>query len=693
MGKSTKLTCNAGAKEPAVTSSFSVFSPSMNRLFSFVRDRHALLYKGFLFVASLFVIIYLYPREFRFRYDLTEVKGKPWSHDNLIAPFDFAIQKSKEEIADEEKQIRDNFTPYFRFDPLVQVRPADTPSKYNRVWDIAREVTGKGIRAVTNDAGKGPEDDVLIVNKNVAEEHRLGEFPDPNEADSLVRLKLNADETRYWEELENKPLNATILYDSALTNKFLRQSLENISQTRGALTKGQIIVSRGQIVDELIFQELNSLQEAYSQQYQSGSNWLLFIGHILLVAFILFTLFQFLRLFRRETLGTDARLLFILLMVVLTVCMSYLPSVIEGIPVLALPFCILPVIMRAFFDTRLALFVHLVAMLIISICMPGDRFAFLFIQFLAGITAIFSIVNMRNRSQLFFSVIAILGVYVLLHFCLLMVTEAELDSLHTSDFINYAISALLVLLAYPLIFLFEKIFGFVSDVTLLELADTNNPLLRELAEKAPGTFQHSMQVANLAEEAIRRVGGNTLLVRAGALYHDIGKGDLPIYFIENQASGVNPHDELSFEESASIIISHVLRGIEKAKAAKLPDQVIDFIRTHHGTTNTAYFLTLYKKNNPDVSVDDELFRYPGPIPYSKETAVLMMADSVEAASRSLQKYDAESIDGLIEKIIDHQADQHQFDNADITMKDITAIKKIFKKKLRSIYHVRVEYPQ
>jgi cyclic-di-AMP phosphodiesterase PgpH len=392
-------------------------------------------------------------------------------------------------------------------------------------------------------------------------------------------------------------------------------------------------------------------------------------------------------------LGNDARLLFILLMVVLTVCISYLPLVIENIPMLALPFCLLPVIMRAFFDTRLALFVHLVTTLIITVSIPGDRFMFLFVQVLTGITAIFSIVNMRNRSQLFVSVMAILGTYTLLHFTLLAVTEGEIVELHPAELINYAISAVLVLLAYPLIFVFEKLFGFVSDVTLMELADTNNPLLRELAEKAPGTFQHSMQVANLAEEAIRRVGGNTLLVRAGALYHDIGKGDMPVYFIENQATGINPHDELAFEESASIIISHVLRGVEKAKAAKLPDQVIDFIRTHHGTTNTAYFLTLYKQNNPGEIVDEELFRYPGPIPYSKETAVLMMADAVEASSRSLTRYDAESIDDLVEKMIDHQADQHQFDNSDITLKDITAIKKIFKKKLRSIYHVRVEYPK
>jgi putative nucleotidyltransferase with HDIG domain len=349
--------------------------------------------------------------------------------------------------------------------------------------------------------------------------------------------------------------------------------------------------------------------------------------------------------------------------------------------------------MRAFFDARLALFVHLITMLIVSLHVSGDRFHFLFIQVLTGITALFSIVNMRHRSQLFFSVVIIIAVYSALHIGLHAVAEGELIVLQTQDFVNYTISAVLVLLAYPLIFVFEKIFGFVSDVTLLELSDTNNPLLRELAEKAPGTFQHSMQVANLAEEAIRRIGGNALLVRTGALYHDIGKADMPVYFIENQTGGINPHEELTFEESASIIISHVIRGVEKAKAGKLPDIVIDFIRTHHGTTNTAYFLTLYKKNNPQDFVDEELFRYPGPVPYSKETAVLMMADAVEASSRSLKNHDGESIDQLVEKIIDDQADQHQFDNSNITLKDITAIKKIFKKKLRSIYHVRVEYPK
>jgi len=674
----------------------------MNKLFTFIRDRHALLYKGFIFVASLSVIVYCCPRESKFRYDLSDIKDRPWSYDNLVAPFDYAIQKSTEELQAEKKDIQSNSIPYFRFDTAISNQNEQilstqfvsiAPEIRREILIAVDKVYALGIRAVSNEVGKSSQDLVNVVFKNIVEEHHLSDFQDPLAADSLVLTNLELEAKAAWISRPYEPLSANIIFDSSLTNKSIRQAIDNISSSRGAITKGQIIVSRGEMVNEEMYQKIFSLNEEYRLQRLGGRDWLITLAQILLVGFCLFILFQFLRLFRREILAHDSRLLFILLLVVLTVCMSYIPASIENISLLALPFCILPVIIRAFFDTRLALFTHLLVIIMISINMPGDRFAFLVIQVLTGITTIFSIANLRNRSQLFISVIAILFAYFLLHVLLILITSGDFISIRGTDFVYYAISALLVLLAFPLIFLFEKIFGFVSDVTLMELADTNNPLLRELAEKAPGTFQHSMQVANLAEEAIRKIGGNSLLTRAGALYHDIGKAEMPIYFIENQAGGINPHDEMSFEESASVIISHVLSGIQKAKAAKLPDQVIDFIRTHHGTTNTTYFLALYKKNNPDIIVDEELFRYPGPIPYSKETAVLMMADAVEAASRALRQYDADSIDSLVENIIDIQADQHQFDNADITLKDISGIKKLFKKKLRSIYHVRVEYPK
>jgi putative nucleotidyltransferase with HDIG domain len=378
--------------------------------------------------------------------------------------------------------------------------------------------------------------------------------------------------------------------------------------------------------------------------------------------------------------------------VIIEVIMAHLSINSQSFNIYLMPFCILPIIIRAFYDTRVALFVHLVTVLIISFMAP-NRFEFAFIELLGGMVAIFSIVNMRNRSQIFLSAGLIFLTYSVAYVGITIIQEGGSDVITSLDFAWFAVSGLLTLFSYPLIFIFEKIFGLTSDVSLLELSDTNGKLLRELASRAPGTFQHSLQVANLAEEAIYTIGGNSLLVRTGALYHDIGKMEMPVFFIENQASGINPHEELSFDESAAIIISHVIKGIEIAKKHNLPEQIIDFIRTHHGTTITGYFYRSFKNAFPDEQIDESKFHYPGPIPFSKETAVLMMADSVEAASRSLKKYDAESIDNLVEKIIDTQIEQNQFANADITFKDINILKKIFKKKLMNVYHVRVEYPR
>ncbi len=303
----------------------------MNRLFSFIRDRHALLYKGFLFLVSLATIVYLYPREFRFRYDLTDLKGKPWPHDNLIAPFDFAIKKSTDEINAEQEELKRNFTPYFRFEKATWAKEGE----HKHFDEVMNSVLGRGVRAVTNAAGKGPQDEVLVVRDNIAEERRLGEFPDASEADSVIRARLTEYELEKYYSYVQQPLRANVVYDSALTNKYLRQALDNISPVRDALTKGQSIVGRGQLVNDEIYQQLLSLQDALNEQYQSGSNWQFVIGQILLAGFCLFILFQFLRLFRREMLGNDARLLFILLMLVLTVCMSYLPLLFEYIPMLA----------------------------------------------------------------------------------------------------------------------------------------------------------------------------------------------------------------------------------------------------------------------------------------------------------------------------------------------------------------------
>jgi putative nucleotidyltransferase with HDIG domain len=316
----------------------------------------------------------------------------------------------------------------------------------------------------------------------------------------------------------------------------------------------------------------------------------------------------------------------------------------------------------------------------------------MFIQTIAGMVSIFSILNMSRRVQFFISVLMIFASYAVSFIGISIIHEANFRSIDWMNLKWFLGNSIITLFAFPLIFIFEKAFGFLSDVSLMELSDSNSPLMRELSTKTPGTFQHSLQVANLAEAAIFRIGGNRLLIRAGAMYHDIGKIDMPMYFIENQNTQSNPHDDLSFEESAKIIKSHVIRGIEKARKHNIPEQIIDFIRTHHGTIRLQYFYQSFLKNFPEQVPDEDLFRYPGPLPFSRETAVLMMADSVEAASRSLKNADAESISNLVDYIIDNQIEQNQFENAPITLKDISEIRKLFKKMLMSIYHVRIEYP-
>jgi putative nucleotidyltransferase with HDIG domain len=355
-----------------------------------------------------------------------------------------------------------------------------------------------------------------------------------------------------------------------------------------------------------------------------------------------------------------------------------------------IPYCIVPIIIRILFDTRLALNIHLLVVLIAGFFVPNS-FEFAFLQITAGMVSIYSIKNLVKREQFLVSALLILCNYSVAYLGISFIRNGSIDQVEWINFIPFIFSVTLSLLAYPLIYAFEALFGITSDVSLMELTNTNMKLLRDLAYKAPGTFQHSLQVANLAEAAIFKIGGNALLVRAGALYHDIGKMDNPQYFIENQSTGYNPHDILSYEESAQIIIQHVNKGIEIARKHRVPEMVIDFIRTHHGNTRVDYFYQSFLKNFPEQLVDENTFRYPGPIPFSKETAILMLADSVEAASRSLKEPDDQRISDLVERIINYKLDQNQLINSDITLKDIETIKSIFKAMLIGARHIRVDY--
>ena len=484
-----------------------------------------------------------------------------------------------------------------------------------------------------------------------------------------------------------------VIYDVDTWEKEKKGLLGRISETRGMVQSGERIIAKGELVTADKFQVLESLRIDYESKLGSSFKHAgILSGQIILLAVSMASLFFFLYFFRIEIFSETKQIVLILLLVLFMVLITSLVVRYSPEYVYLVPVCMIPILIGVFMDSRLALFAHLITIIITGFLVPNS-YEYVFLQLFAGIVTILSTVKLERRSQFFFASLMIFLVYSVIYSGMTLIKEGSLKDVNYMYFGLFGGSALLTMFSQPFIYIFEKLFGLVTNVTLLELSNTNNKLLRELALKAPGTFQHSMQMANLAEEAIHEIGGNPLLVRTGALYHDIGKINDPLYFIENQTTGVNPHDELTHDESAEIIIDHVLTGVEAAKKYNLPEQIIDFIRTHHGTRKTEYFYTMAKRDNPDEEIDDRAYTYPGPEPFSKETSVLMMADTVEAASRSLKKPDEEAIEKLVEGVIDKQIESKQFDNADITLRDIRRIKGIFKNKLMNIYHLRIEYPK
>ncbi|MEQ1732933.1 MAG: HDIG domain-containing metalloprotein, partial [Bacteroidia bacterium] len=659
-----------------------------------------------LFVLAVVVIVYNLPKEGKFKYEYK--MGKVWMNPTLIAPFDFAIYKSKSELQREKKIAKTNAHPYFTLDSTVVKTQItlfelafDSLAKLNNnsIATINKKI---GVSVLTHIYSQGViETNELLDGQastytvNVLTNNQLNE----RELSSIYTLQTAYDYVN--SQLENNAVLVTLIenalkhnikYDAAMTDKTQDQSQSDVSPTHGMVKQGDPIITKGEVTDDLRFQMLESLKSQYSQKISSRTNyWLILVGQCVLVSVCIALLFLFLTLFRKDIIADNNNVTFILICIVINVVMTAITLRTDIISLYVLPYCILPVLMRVFYDTRTALFTHIVSSLIVGLVVPNS-FEFFLLQLIAGMVTIFSIVNMRNRSQLFIAVMYIFLAYSVTYFGLSIVQQGRIDSVEPEYFGLFAVSSMITLFSYPLIYVCEKLFGFLSDISLLELTDTNSKLLRSLSEKAPGTFQHSLQVANLAEDAIHAIGGSPLLVRAGALYHDIGKITSPVYFIENQTTGVNPHDDINSEESASIITGHVKAGIELAKKNNLPDRIIDFIRTHHGTSKVQYFYQSYLKIHPDEEIDETLFQYPGPIPFSKETAVLMMADSVEASSRSLKQYNAETIGALVDKVINKQIEDEQFINSDITFKNISTIKKIFKKKLLNIYHLRIEYP-
>ncbi len=674
----------------------------MSKFLSVIRDKHALWYKAFLFLCSLVFIVYFLPKENEFNYNYANLHNKPWNYENLTAPFNFPITKTDAEFNAEKQSAFLDRKVFFDYNEITfkskLVEFSEIKSQYKA--DAQKVLDSLFKRGIIErvDSVDFTANSVIQVRKNgLVEDKKYSDYFTLPEA--LMFAESFAENNKItprdsFVNLISNYISQTVIFNQSLTQKSWEQDLSNILPVKNLILKGQSIINKGEILGDDKFLVLSSLQNEIANRQGGGQDYFLLItGQVIVAALSLCMLFLFLAFFRKNIFSQNSHVTFLAIIVCLFVFVASKVDASDKISLYFVPFALAPILIRAFFDTRTALFAHLNIVLLASF-FATERFEFMFIQIVAGISAIFSIANMTRRSQLLLSAFIVFTVYALSFIALTFILENRSHDINLSDFGVFAVSSFMILLAFPLFFLFEKSFGFISDFTLVELSDTNsNQLLRDLATICPGTFQHTIQVASMAEEVIRKIGGNPLLIRAGAMYHDIGKMDNPKYFTENQVAGYNPHEELGYEESAQIIISHVIKGIEKAKANRIPEQIIDFIRTHHGTGLTRYFYKKYQLENEGKSLDDSAFRYPGPIPFSKETAVLMMADSVEAASRSLKSYDAVTIDELVDRIINSQIEEQQFLNADITFRDITNIKKIFKKRLMNIYHVRVEYPR
>ena len=662
---------------------------------------------------SVVIITLVLPKQARFRFEYE--KGKIWMQKDLVSPYSFAIKKTNAEIEADKKDILKSILPVYQNSEEVVLRSLENfNTEFETKWPssnvdarekikylalgnrILKEVYQRGvITPVKKYQQVNRYYNFSIVKKNVSTQLNTVDVFDINTAEDYINKQLaknkdlkNAD---WLSRLINGHIQPNYIYDERLTDKLESDALNSISTTRGMVQKGELIVTQGSNVSGEVYQKLESLRAAYEDDARVvGNSKLILFGQFLLVGLAITLLVVFLYLFRRDIFEDNRQLSLILLVITgMLVVLSWAIRI--KIPSLYyIPYCIVPIIIRILFDTRLALNIHLLVVLVAGFFVPNS-FEFAFLQITAGMVAIYSIKNLIKREQFLISALLILGNYFIAYMGISLIRDGSFYDIEWFNFFPFIFSVLLSLLAYPLIYAFERVFGITSDVTLMELTNTNSRLLRDLAFKAPGTFQHSLQVANLAEAAIFKIGGNALLVRAGALYHDIGKMDNPQYFIENQNKGANPHDTLSYEQSAQIIIQHVNKGVEIARRNHIPEMLIDFIRTHHGNTRVDYFYQSFLKNFPEKFVDENIFRYPGPIPFSKETAVLMLADSAEAASRSLKEPDAQSISDLVERIIEYKLDQDQLSDSNITLKDIETIKLIFKTMLMGIYHVRIDY--
>jgi putative nucleotidyltransferase with HDIG domain len=668
------------------------------------------MYKSLLILSSSILILYLFPLGGQFKYEFQ--KGRAWQYLTYYAPFEFSILKSEAEIKSDREEALRSLKPYLRSDlnikGAVLSRYSDEFSLF--FYDIENPVVSDSLyhfgEAILNriyEYGVLPPNyihqgntSILLIEDNIETSLTVDQLFKSDTLFEKLALWLSSSKYLIYGDVFNnlffELITPNIFPDKTFGKNAEKEALNNLSLSRGIISMGELIIAEGEVVDDKNLEVLNSLRNEFSLQKDDDQNsiWVLG-GYSILILLTFSLLLLFLDRYRPSIFVNNRKLTFIFFNIVFVIVATTLIIRYDTAYIFAMPLCILPLIIKTFFDARLGLFSHVLTVLLIGFLVPNS-FEFVFLQILAGIITIQTVTRLYKRANLFISVGQIVLVYLIGYVAFTAIQEGTLLKIDLGILALFLLNGLLMLFVQPLIYIYEKIFGLVSDVSLLELSDTNSRLLKELSDKAPGTFNHSLQVANLAEAAANEIGANTLLVRVGALYHDIGKLNNPIYFSENQIGMVSPHDELSPKQSAKIIIDHVLDGIIIAQKNNIPDRVIDFIRTHHGTSMVYYF---YKKqeelDGENTNIKD--FQYHGPKPFSKETVILMMADAVEAASKSLKNPDVNQLQEFIYKIIDGKMKEQQFNASNITLAEIETVKKVLFNKLINVYQLRIEYPE
>jgi len=651
------------------------------------------------FVIASFAIFFFIPRGGKFKYEFNN--GQPWAHENLVAPFDFPIYKTEAELLEERKNIAEQSLSYFVLDSLVGVKQLNILLNKVDSRQLSLELT-KAFNAIykrgilDNSDVKG--DFLAIIRGNVYEKTPVGEIFTQTSAASYLKNTIRRYDymsdtiVAYLSKLNvDQYFVPNLSLDKDLTSKIKQKSLDEILPTEGVVTEGTKIINNGEQINAETFKILSSLKRE-SERNTTNNSFSMLLGRLFFVLLCMGCIFVLLMTFRSTMLLETSCLVFVSALILFFTVVALQILKVQPSFIYAIPFTIVPIYISSFFYSRPAVYVHFFMVLLIGNFVPAS-FEFVFLNTIAGVTAIIGFKKSYERGQLFFIGLLIFVVYMLGYTSLKLLNEGNLSTFSWIIPVLFIINSLLVIILYQFTFLFERLFGFVSISRLVELADTNRKLLRDLSEVAPGTSQHVMQVANISEAIIRDIGGDTLLVRTGALYHDIGKLKNPTFFVENQASNISPHNSLPPEESARIIIEHVTYGIELAQKYRLPKIITDFIRTHHGKSKVFYFYSKYISNHQDDAEAAAKFTYPGLNPYTKEMVAVMMSDACEAASRSLPHPDEESINNLVDKIVDHQFKDGLYNESNITLKEINTAKSVIKYKLKNIYHARIEYPE